>query len=204
MFWRFVHHASKWIALVILVGVVPLVGLAVGASQVWDDAKRWTEHAFSVALAIGTNPLSWIVALVALLLWLGAFLRLDRKREPASESPQRLSDRLRAIRGTDPVAHDAHIEFVDNAQRAKAARLNDAIRLAGWNTNLGSMPQSHLQKAIEGIEVSGANMGLVRRVAAAIDSNGFGPTTGTAKHIDITNDNPKWSGAQRTVYLMLG
>jgi len=115
-----------------------------------------------------------------------------------------LIEALRATRGSDPESYEAHIAFLNNAQRGRAQRLRDAFEVAGWQVNYASRAQDHLPVHFEGIEASGANNHIVGLVAKALEGSGFGPVPTKEKRLDIANSNPKWPHAQRTVYLLIG
>lgn len=84
---RSLHDLLKWMLPALFGGAIAIAGLAVAASQVWQEAKIWTESTFDLLFSIIRNPTFPWLATLFFMAWLLAFLWSAHAVKEANSAP---------------------------------------------------------------------------------------------------------------------
>jgi hypothetical protein len=84
---RHLHDLLKWLFPALFGSFMALAALAVAASEIWQEAKSWTELTFSLLVSITFNPLSPWLAISFFVIWLLALTWSGHVVKAANSAP---------------------------------------------------------------------------------------------------------------------
>jgi hypothetical protein len=92
---RLLHRFLFWFPLWALGAVATFVGLAIAAAQVWPAAKIWDETQRDRAFALASEPISWILAAIAVATWAYLIWFTLRARRADARQPSNMDEFFR-------------------------------------------------------------------------------------------------------------